>query len=342
MERPLIPIDALRGGQESAMISALTLEQYHEICSWYLYKGSWIEISPHRVRLGSVISWLEDENQELAYLPGLIPREIGWRRFSAGRAEQEVLVMENGWTRFPLFCSEQTRITLTLEPHSNGLTHLRQWWLSQGNYIFREYLIGANYTEYSVVSRIDYLLTFPEHTSEALLEGHLFVCPSEELRSENGAFIARPECPAYWSLDPCGCERLSPEEASARGFPSFEWERELYLLTWDEPVYTGLRQFHAGKGFDPNTQDVARHFGCPLYELSCDRTPNGTRIEECSEQDAENPAMAAYATERLTEIHAEHPRVTPGQDTQMSAAHNVKFAIFGVILGLLLAYLYSL
>ncbi|KAJ7230805.1 hypothetical protein C8J57DRAFT_1386955 [Mycena rebaudengoi] len=37
--------------------------------------------------------------------------------------------------------------------------------------------------------------------------------------------------------------------------------------SWDASVYTGLHQFHRGKGFDPDSLDVARHLGYPLLEL---------------------------------------------------------------------------
>ncbi|KAF7377138.1 hypothetical protein MSAN_00132900 [Mycena sanguinolenta] len=37
---------------------------------------------------------------------------------------------------------------------------------------------------------------------------------------------------------------------------------------WDANVYNGLRQFHQAKGFDPNSQDLVRHLGWPLYRLS--------------------------------------------------------------------------
>ncbi|KAJ7486380.1 hypothetical protein B0H11DRAFT_2015954 [Mycena galericulata] len=40
---------------------------------------------------------------------------------------------------------------------------------------------------------------------------------------------------------------------------------------WDASVvYAGLRKFHTGKGFDPDSQDVARHLEQPLYKLSPD------------------------------------------------------------------------
>ncbi|KAJ7340668.1 hypothetical protein DFH08DRAFT_704431, partial [Mycena albidolilacea] len=43
---------------------------------------------------------------------------------------------------------------------------------------------------------------------------------------------------------------------------------EIRGRSWDASVYTGLRQFHQAKSFDPDSQDVARHLGHPLLELS--------------------------------------------------------------------------
>ncbi|KAJ7446090.1 hypothetical protein FB451DRAFT_791228 [Mycena latifolia] len=37
---------------------------------------------------------------------------------------------------------------------------------------------------------------------------------------------------------------------------------------WDTRVYAGLRQFHKAKGFEPCSQDLARHLGHPLFQLS--------------------------------------------------------------------------
>ncbi|KAJ7657124.1 hypothetical protein B0H17DRAFT_357203 [Mycena rosella] len=74
--------------------------------------------------------------------------------------------------------------------------------------------------------------------------------------------------PAYWSLDPTGVERLSAEEAKDLGFPSFEFAATAHVYSWDADVYDGLRQFHEAKGFDPYSQDVARHMGHRLFQLS--------------------------------------------------------------------------
>ncbi|KAJ7704418.1 hypothetical protein B0H17DRAFT_10794 [Mycena rosella] len=58
------------------------------------------------------------------------------------------------------------------------------------------------------------------------------------------------------------------EEATELGFPSFQWTTEIWGRCWDASVYAGLRQFHHAKGFDPESQDVARHLRHPLYQLS--------------------------------------------------------------------------
>jgi hypothetical protein len=96
--------------------------------------------------------------------------------------------------------------------------------------------------------------------------GYLFVCPAKDLQIGPSSFRL-PDCPAYWSLDPSGAERLSTEEAAELGFPSIELTTTIWSRSWDTNVYAALRQFHQGKGFDPDSQDVARHLGYPLYQL---------------------------------------------------------------------------
>ncbi|KAF7374214.1 hypothetical protein MSAN_00303600 [Mycena sanguinolenta] len=76
------------------------------------------------------------------------------------------------------------------------------------------------------------------------------------------------DCPAYWSLDPSGTEQLTLDEATSLGFPSVQLSTTIWGKSWDASVYAGLHQFHEGKGFDPNSQGVARHLGHPLYQVS--------------------------------------------------------------------------
>jgi hypothetical protein len=99
---------------------------------------------------------------------------------------------------------------------------------------------------------------------ENLPKSYLFLCP---IQRGPGPF-GLPDVPAYWSLDPSGRERLTPLEAIELGFPSLDFTMTVWGQSWDEVFYAGLRTFHRGKGFDPDSQDIARHLGYPLYQLS--------------------------------------------------------------------------
>ncbi|KAJ6514818.1 hypothetical protein C8R47DRAFT_493158 [Mycena vitilis] len=97
---------------------------------------------------------------------------------------------------------------------------------------------------------------------------YLFVCPLESLQSDDfGRFNTRPESPVYWALDPLGVDRLTTDDAKHLGLPEPNFIADVVRISCDERVYAGLRHFHAGKGFDPDSQDIARNnFGVSLYQ----------------------------------------------------------------------------
>lgn len=99
--------------------------------------------------------------------------------------------------------------------------------------------------------------------------GFLFLCPQQDFRTDPSSYHW-PDCLAYWSFDPSGVKRLSAEEATQLGFPSLQLNTLISGKSWDASVYAGLHQFHQAKGFDPESQDIARYLGFPLYQLSCD------------------------------------------------------------------------
>jgi hypothetical protein len=104
-------------------------------------------------------------------------------------------------------------------------------------------------------------------TAEDPPMGYLFFCPPENFQTGPSSF-RWSECPAYWSLDPSGVERLSAEDATYLGFPSISLSTEIGGRSWDGSVYAGLCQFHQATGFDPDSQDVAWDLGQPIYQLS--------------------------------------------------------------------------
>jgi hypothetical protein len=77
-----------------------------------------------------------------------------------------------------------------------------------------------------------------------------------------------PDSPAFWSLDPSGAAPLSTEDAKILGFPVIHIDTFIYGFSWDHNVYDGLHRFHQGKGFNPETEELARYLDYPLYKLS--------------------------------------------------------------------------
>jgi hypothetical protein len=104
-------------------------------------------------------------------------------------------------------------------------------------------------------------------TADNAPEGYLFLCPSEQLKTGLSSF-QWPKCPAYWSFDPTGAQRLGEEEAAALGFPTINLELSVNGKYWNASAYEGLRKFHLAKGFDPDSLDVARHLRYALCKLS--------------------------------------------------------------------------
>ncbi|KAF7377082.1 hypothetical protein MSAN_00126800 [Mycena sanguinolenta] len=142
-------------------------------------------------------------------------------------------------------------------------------WLSQANHIFCCLNIMSNFEDYVFVDGIRFHLHVPRTTGDTP-EGFLFLCPQEDFQTSRSSF-SWPACPAYWSLDPSGVVRPSPEEATQLGFPTFEPTTKAAGCYWDTSVYEGLCQFHEAKGFDPYSQEIARHLGLPFFRLSSER-----------------------------------------------------------------------
>ncbi|KAF8207727.1 hypothetical protein K438DRAFT_1814121 [Mycena galopus ATCC 62051] len=129
--------------------------------------------------------------------------------------------------------------------------------MAHANHIFNRLNRSSKFEDYFFVGTVDYLLKFSERR-EDLPPGYLFLCPLDGLQSDSLAGFQTPECPAYWSLDPSGVERLSTDEGKNHGFPEFEFNMSLWGRSWDNRVYTGICQFHEAKGFDPYGQEFVQ------------------------------------------------------------------------------------
>ncbi|KAJ6462941.1 hypothetical protein C8R45DRAFT_1108008 [Mycena sanguinolenta] len=173
--------------------------------------------------------------------------------------------MSDGWTRFQSGDVFNNTSFISLSACCDTWSA----WLSQANYILRRLRIRSNFEDYGFLYLIHFKLDISETTRDPPA-GFLFLCPGEHFRIGPSSFCW-PACPAYWSLDPSGIDCLSPEDATRLGFPLLEFITTAEVWYWDSSVYEGLRQFHQAKGFDPYSQDVARHLGHPLWQLSSQR-----------------------------------------------------------------------
>ncbi|KAJ7712144.1 hypothetical protein B0H16DRAFT_1744491 [Mycena metata] len=262
--------------QEAAAIHSLTLEEYHEICVFTLnrYRSSSVSssttISPGAVFLFPQNGQLE-EGAEIAYLPGQQSSGGNWY---LGEEGLNAVFMENDWTRFHAKDVCNRVLAYALDSPFNYWTT----WLTQANYIFSRLRITSNLEYYVAVYRVDFRITIG-NTRKDSPPGYLFLCPTTDFQTEPASF-RWPDCPAYWSLDPLGVDRLSMEAATQLGFPGFKLTTKWEGASWDTSVYAGLRQFHQAKGFDPESQDVARHLGRPLYKFSREVDSPFAHVEE--------------------------------------------------------------
>ncbi|KAJ7458674.1 hypothetical protein B0H11DRAFT_185105 [Mycena galericulata] len=102
------------------------------------------------------------------------------------------------------------------------------------------------------------------------------------------------------------------------GFPSIELKTKVYGMYWDASVYAGLHKFHEGKGFDPDSQDVARHLEQPLYKLSPDEdepfahvsngeaeTEGGSTATTEDEDEDEDGPTSEHVDAEVSDVEAE-------------------------------------
>ncbi|KAJ7679421.1 hypothetical protein DFH06DRAFT_510941 [Mycena polygramma] len=195
-----------------------------------------------------------EDNAQIASIPDVnIYLNTWWTEGAVGD------VMENGWTRYHS-CNIPRGIYLFLK------SAMPEPWLGQANHIFTRLQITSNFEGYIIVDDLDFAVKILEPTQDPP-PGYLFLCPAKDLQIGPSSY-RWPTCPAYWTLDPSGVERLSTEEATQLGFPTTELSTDIEVYSWHTSVYAGLRKFHQSKGFDPCSQDVARHLEYPLFEVS--------------------------------------------------------------------------
>ncbi|KAJ6532506.1 hypothetical protein B0H19DRAFT_1383914 [Mycena capillaripes] len=264
--------------KDSHIMASISLQGYHEICFVHLAQQQYFAIFTNdSVQLGSVHHFpgLEYKNSfEIAFAPDVVVYDGGWETEDhmvdqmwnqLNGDEEGTSILENGWIRVN---SANVVDEYSREVYTEVLSRLA--WLAQANHIFDSLSIKSNLDNYVFLEciRCQLRLLGP---IDNLPPGFLCLCPFTEFQTELPGHLRIPVCAAYWSRDPSGAERLSAEEAKNEGFPDIESRIWAFGSTWDDSVYTGIRQFHHAKGFDPWSQEVAIELGYRLYQVSCEQ-----------------------------------------------------------------------
>ncbi|KAF7334330.1 hypothetical protein MSAN_02377800 [Mycena sanguinolenta] len=239
---------------EDIIISSLSEDQYHELFSAEhpIGLGVFRLDSPH----GTCVRITES----LQILPEAEPH---WDDYGAPGE-----LLPNSWIQYDSHQTPELQFRL-----SSASSEIRKAWLAQANRIFTELHEVDHVEDYVCVDQVQFNLRIDNkcHIDHDPV-GYLFVCPAQDFRANiepQMHLYQWPACPAYWSLDPSGADRLSTEDAKNLGFPAIHIETIMVGRSWDHSVYKGLRQFHEGKGFfNSDSGEVARQLGYPTLVLS--------------------------------------------------------------------------
>ncbi|KAF7353284.1 hypothetical protein MSAN_01516300 [Mycena sanguinolenta] len=256
---------------EAMVISSLSEDLYHQLCSedpiaksLYFQVSTEHPVGPGIFRSDSQHGTCVRITEPLQILPD---KELDWNNY--GNAPDELL--PNSWIRYDSHRTNPLLLELQLPFWKHRIVKA---WLAQANCIFAELEETAHIEDYVCIYTVEFTLRIADERD--IPEGYLFLCPSQDFctSTEPHANLYQwPACPAYWSLDPSGADHLSTEDARNLGFPAIHIETRMYGYSWDHSVYEGLRRFHEGKGHDPESRDVARELGYPLFEVLSDPVP---------------------------------------------------------------------
>ncbi|KAJ7806613.1 hypothetical protein B0H14DRAFT_2875416, partial [Mycena olivaceomarginata] len=273
--------------EDSHIIVSISLQDYHSICYWHLYQSHRSLVSTNvPVKLGSIRHWsglAYDNSFEIAFIPDCGVCDVGWstrdpiikKLWNPIEDNKEgTSILENGWIRV-----NSANVVVEYRRRIYSDNFCSRGWLAQANHIFNSLDITSNFEKYVFVSGIGYRLQLLDPI-ENLPPGYLFLCPLAKLETEVPACFAIPDCPAYWSLDPSGAERLNVEEAKNHGFTDIKLRMHHWRTTWDSSVYAGIRQFHQAKGFYPHGQEVAIALEVPLLQVSCEQNDLFANLHE--------------------------------------------------------------
>ncbi|KAJ7818702.1 hypothetical protein B0H14DRAFT_2601131 [Mycena olivaceomarginata] len=165
------------------------------------------------------------------------------------------------WGDYPLQ-NDEGMPTGWIRIEFHAASDIEEWWLSQQAYVHKHLqgAIVANVPLYFITGiRFDCILA---HQLDGFtLQGTFMTdAPSNKVEVLDGqlAVINPPDAEKYyWAFDPAGLDQLTHEIAEDIGLPTPKFTIEPWGLSLEEEETNLIREFHAAKGFDPESRDVA-------------------------------------------------------------------------------------
>ncbi|KAJ7062245.1 hypothetical protein C8F01DRAFT_1284711 [Mycena amicta] len=246
---------------DSEIVASMSLSGYHEICREW--QATVILTFGHKNVTVGTIHQVTQHGTGIGDYPEIASCNVGDLKYEEWHTARQLegFKMVSGWTRVENVASWPITSRCSSSQASQN-------WLTQANYVFDRLKIESTFEDYAMIEMVCYILDKDPGFEREIPPGYLFLCPVTDLQSDKPGQSQSLDDAAYWSLDPMGANRMSAEEAEAAGFPRLCCTVAVEVCNWDDTVYIGLRTFHTGKGFDPSSQDLARHLGYQLYEVS--------------------------------------------------------------------------
>ncbi|KAK6983800.1 hypothetical protein R3P38DRAFT_3112382 [Favolaschia claudopus] len=247
-------------GEVSKIIDSMTIESYYRgLIRVLQYRV--IPLTRHStVRPYSIVKHVAGHLEEMAFLPQDWHLRSSLKRWEHIDDSAPITdIMPTGWTRVLLCGDEILGASFQLEL-ARGDQEQGTSWFSQANYSFDRVGLECSY--------VDQVHVFCEVTGSAPPSLHkiwLFLPPYQAFLSTDLTRYCFPDDEPYWSFDPSGKGHLSSNEAIALELPHCQLEISVYHTFVDEALLKDLHTFHTSKGFNPDSQEVAKYLGLPLF-----------------------------------------------------------------------------
>ncbi|KAK7039968.1 hypothetical protein R3P38DRAFT_3181791 [Favolaschia claudopus] len=275
----------LSPAEVSKMMDHIDLEDYFPcLYDFGLCQSQTIPLTLHStgVRPHSVVKHVAGDMQEVAYLPQVQCDPPEWSVAVDAGVLVDTHMMPNGWTRVFLFAYNEilgANFELKLSPNYPSVrAHL--WhqfaWFAQANSIFGR--LGLECSSCSYIDRIQIRYKVIGWAPGSLGKIYLFLPPYRTFFSADLTRVCFPKAEPYWSFNPSGTDHLSNNQTSAPAIPQTCLEILVDQISIDEAVLEDIHKFNTRKGFDADSQEVAKHLELPLYCLGAEGDPSPSSL----------------------------------------------------------------